>query len=58
MDQTAQATGEAVTNVAQGIGAAQLAKEHGDKLGPTGEALGGALGVALFHERGESVRGK
>lgn len=53
MDQTAKATGQAVADVAQGVGPAQLAKEHGDELGPAGEALGGAFGVVLFHERGE-----
>jgi len=53
MDQTAQATGEAVADVAQGIGAAELAEEHGDELGPAGEALSGAFGVMLLHERGE-----
>jgi hypothetical protein len=53
MDQTTQAAGQAITDIAQGISAAQLAEEHRDKLGPAGEALGGALGVMLFHERGK-----
>ena len=53
MDQTTQAARQAVTDIAPGIGAAQLAEEHGDKLGPAGEALGGALSVMLFHERGK-----
>jgi len=30
-----------------------LAKEHGDELGPAGEALSGAFGVMLLHELGE-----
>ena len=32
---------------------AQLAKQHGDELGPTIEALGGALGLVLFDQSGE-----
>ena len=53
VDQTAQATGQAVADIAQGIGPAELAKEHGDELGPAGEAFGGALGVMFLHQRGE-----
>ena len=53
MHQTAQTTGQAVADVAQGIGPAELAKEHGDELGPASEALSGALGVMLLHERDE-----
>jgi hypothetical protein len=34
MHQTAQATRQSVADVAQGVGAAQLAKQHGDKLCP------------------------
>ena len=58
MHQTAQATGQSVADVAQGIGAAQLAKEHGDELCPAGKALGGALGVMFFHQCGELDPGK
>ena len=32
---------------------AQLAKQHGDELGPTIEPLGGALGLVLFDQSGE-----
>ena len=58
MDQTAQATGQAIADVAQGVGPAQLAKEHGDELGPAGEALGGTFGVMFFHERGKLGAGE
>ena len=49
MGQTTKATRQAVADIAKGISAAQLAKEHGDKLRPAGEALGGTLGVMLFY---------
>jgi hypothetical protein len=32
---------------------AQLAKQHGNELGPTIEPLGGALGFVLFDQSGE-----
>ena len=53
MHQTAQTTGQAVADVAQGIGATQLAKEHGDELRPAGKALGGALGLMFVNQSGE-----
>jgi len=48
MDQTAKATRQAVADVAKGISAAQLGKEHSDELRPAGETLGGTLGIMLF----------
>jgi hypothetical protein len=53
MHQTAQATGQAVADVAEGIGAAQLAKKHGDELRPAGKALGGSFGAVLLDQGGE-----
>ena len=44
MHQTPQAAAQAVTNLAQRIGASQLAEQHGDELRPAGKALGGTLG--------------
>src|SRR3954454_7235113 len=58
MHETAQATGQAVADVAQGIGAAQLAKEHGDELRPASKALGGSFGPVFLHQRGEFRTGK
>src|SRR3954454_5898165 len=58
MHETAQATGQAVADVAQGIGAAQLAEEHGDELRPASKALGGSFGPVFLHQRGEFGTGK
>jgi alkyl hydroperoxide reductase subunit AhpC len=49
MHQSAQATGQTVADIAQGIGAAQLAKEHGDELCPARKTLGGSFRVVLFN---------
>src|SRR5208282_5179261 len=53
MHQLAQTAAQAVAYLAQRIGMAQLAKQHGDELGPTIEPLGGTLGLVLFHQSGE-----
>ncbi len=44
------ATGQAVANLAQRVGASQMAKEHRDALRPTGEPLRGFLGAVFSHE--------
>ena len=48
MLQLPQAGSEATANLPERVGLAELAKEHGDKLIPAGESLGGpfSLGVA------------
>jgi len=53
MGQLAQAALQAVTDLAQRIGAAELAEQHRDELRPAGEALGGAFGVVLLDQRAE-----
>jgi len=58
MHQTAQTTGQAVADVAQGISAAQLAKEHGDELCPAGKALGASFGAVLLNQRSKLSPGK
>jgi hypothetical protein len=58
MHQSAQTTGQAAADVAQGIGATQLAKEHGDELRPAGKALGASFGIVLLNQRSELSPGK
>ena len=58
MYQFAEAAGETVADLAQRIGAAELAENHGDKLRPAGESLGGPLGVVFLDERPELGAGK
>jgi hypothetical protein len=53
MHQAAQTTGQTVADLAQGIRASELAKEHGYELRPAGKTLGGAFGAVLFHQHGE-----
>jgi len=53
MHQLAQTTGQPIADLAQRIGVAQLAKQHGHKLGPAVEALGGPLGLMLFDQAGK-----
>jgi hypothetical protein len=50
MDQTPQTTSETVADLAQGIGASQLTKQHGDELRPAGKALGVTLRGVLLDE--------
>mgnify|MGYP006869416406 CR=1 FL=1 len=54
----AETATEAVADLAQRIGAAQLAKEHGHELGPAGEAFGGAFGAVFLDESGELGAGE
>jgi hypothetical protein len=51
--QASQATGQAITDLAQGVGASELAEQHGHELRPAGKALGGTLGIVLLDECGE-----
>ena len=53
MNQLAQTAGQAVADLAQRIGAAELAEQHRDQLRPAGKALGVTLGVVLLDQRGE-----
>jgi hypothetical protein len=54
----AETIGETVADLAQRIGAAELAEQHGDELRPAGDALGGAFGVAFLDQRPELGTGK
>jgi len=47
MPQLAFAGGQAVGDVAQAIDLAQLTKQHGHQLAPTGKTLGVAFGQVL-----------
>ena len=53
MDQAAQTTRQPIADLAQGIGASELAKEHGDELRPAGKSLGSAFGAVLLDKSGE-----
>jgi hypothetical protein len=58
MDQFAEAAGQTVADLAQRIGAAELAEQHRDELRPAGKTLGGPLGVVFLDQRPELVAGK
>jgi hypothetical protein len=58
MYQLAETAAQTVADLAQGIGMAQLAKEHGDELRPATESLGGTLGVMLLDQSRELQTGK
>ena len=58
VDQSPEAAGQTVADLAQRIGPAELAQQHRDELRPAGEALGGALGVVRLDQRPEFVAGK
>src|ERR1035438_480002 len=53
MHQSPQAAAQAVTDLAQRIGASQLTEQHGDELRPAGKAFGGTLSSVLLYEYGE-----
>ena len=53
MHESAQAAGQTVADLAQGVGTSQLTEQHGDKLRPAGKALGVTLGGVLLHQRGK-----
>src|ERR1017187_2270591 len=58
MHQSPQAAAQAVTDLAQRIGASQLTEQHGDELRPAGKAFGGTLSSVLLYEYGELGSGK
>ena len=58
MHQPPQAAAQAVADLAQRIGAAELAEQHGDELRPAAKALGGTLGGVLLDQCGELGPGK
>jgi len=45
------ASGKALADLPQRVGAAQLAEQHGDKLAPTAKAAGMPLGSRFFDEQ-------
>ncbi len=53
MHQPSQTASQTVADFAQRIGTSELAKQHGDKLGPAGEALGSALSLVPRDDGGE-----
>ncbi len=53
MDESPEAAGQAVADLAQRVGASQLAEQHGNDLRPAGKALGVTLGGVLLHQRGK-----
>jgi len=58
MHQSPKAAAQAVTDLAQRIGASQLTEQHGDELRPAGKAFGGTLSSVLLYECGELGSGK
>src|ERR1035437_7725317 len=58
MHQSPKAAAQAVTDLAQRIGASQLTEQHGDELRPAGKAFGGTLSSVLLYEYGELGSGK
>jgi len=43
------ATSESPVNLPEGMGAAQMTKQHGDKLTPAGKSFGMTFGMGFFH---------
>ena len=58
MNQFAQATAQAVADLAQGVGVGQLAEQHRDQLGPAAKAFGAPFGVVFLDQRSELSSGK
>src|SRR5215831_460741 len=58
MHQPAQTTGHAIADLAQRIGASELAKEHGYELRPATKSLGGAFGAVFLNQSGELGAGE
>jgi hypothetical protein len=58
MHQAAETTGQTVANLAEGIGASELAKQHGYELGPAAKSLGGMLSAMFLYQGGELATGK
>jgi hypothetical protein len=55
MRQLAQTTGQAVADLAQGVGLGQLTEQHGRQLGPAGESFGMAFALVLGNQGRELV---
>jgi hypothetical protein len=51
--QATDAAGKTVTDLAEGIGASELAKEHGYELCPAAKSLGSALSAVFLNQGGE-----
>ena len=58
MHQFAQATAQAVANLAEGIGVSKLAEQHRDQLRPAAKAFGAPFRVVFLDQRSELVPGK
>ena len=56
--QATETAGQTVANLAEGIGASELAEEHGDELRPAAKSLGGVLGTVFPNQGGELGTGK
>nr|WP_321474122.1 hypothetical protein [uncultured Paludibaculum sp.] len=54
----AEAATESAADLSQEVGAAELAEEHGNELGPAGDAFGGAFGAVVPDESGELIAGE
>jgi hypothetical protein len=57
VNQLAEAAGQTVADLTQGVGVGQLAKQHRGQLRPASIALGVALALVLFDQAGELVPG-
>ena len=53
MNQLAQATPQAVANLAQRIGVGELAEQHRDQLCPAAKAFGAPFRIVFFDQRSE-----
>jgi len=56
--QATETAGQTVANLAEGISASELAKEHGNELRPAAKSLGGVLGAVFLNQAGELGTGK
>jgi hypothetical protein len=56
--QAAETAGKTAADLAEGIGASELAKEHGYELRPAGKSLGGVLSAVFLNQSGELGTGK
>jgi len=58
MNQLAQATAQAVANLAQGIGVGELAEQHRDQLRPAAKTFGAPFRLVFLDQRSELGPGK
>jgi hypothetical protein len=58
MDNLSFVASKSLADLGEGVGAAELAEEHGDELVPVGESSGMAFGVQFFHGLLEFGSGK